>query len=194
MRPCRPITLPRSSWATWSRRTTVSSSSTRSTRTASGSSTSRRARYSSSSAKLRDVLRLQEPRDGVRGLSALAEPVLHPVLVELDQRGVVLRVVPADDLDELAVTRRARIGDHDAIHRVLLRPDARQPHACSQTYLRVLDRFLRLLDFVSLRVRCWDSPGAAPSPAARAPRSGIFPRLIPFISFSISLRASSSRF
>src|SRR3954451_16262530 len=49
-RPWRPITLPMSSSATWSRRTSVpSSSSISSTRTASGSSTSRRASSATSS-------------------------------------------------------------------------------------------------------------------------------------------------
>ena len=50
IRPPRPITLPTSSGATWSTRTSAPSRSTLSTRTASGSSTSSQARYASSSA------------------------------------------------------------------------------------------------------------------------------------------------
>src|SRR5205823_8703929 len=115
MRPWRPITLPRSSWATCRRSRRVSSSSTCSTRTASGSSTSCRARYSRSSATsgaLGEVLRLQQLLNRLGGQGALAKPVLHFLLVQLDQRRIVLRVVPPHDLDELAVARRARVG-HD---------------------------------------------------------------------------------
>src|SRR5580765_1631231 len=82
---------------------------------------------------LAQVPDLQQPVDRLGGLRTLAEPVLHLVLVELDQRRIVLRVVAPDDLDELAVARRARVGDHDAVHRVLLRPDTRQSHANCQT-------------------------------------------------------------
>src|SRR5439155_2931390 len=125
IRPCRPITLPTSSGATWSRSTSSPSCSSVSTRTASGSSTSRRASSARSSA---NPLDLQQPRNGVAGLRALPEPVLDLVLVELDRRGIRLRVVAPDDLDEPAVARGARVGDHDAVDRVLLRPDPRQPH------------------------------------------------------------------
>jgi hypothetical protein len=59
---------------------------------------------------LRQVLRLEQLLHGLGRLRALAEPVLHLLLVELDQRRIVLRVVAPHDLDELAVARRARIG------------------------------------------------------------------------------------
>src|SRR5436305_3442527 len=39
---------------------------------------------------------------------------------------LVLRVVAPDDLDELAVPRRMRVGGNDAIDRVLLRTDPRR--------------------------------------------------------------------
>src|SRR6266568_8299556 len=100
-----------SSSATCSRRMSAPSSSAVSTRTWSGSATSLRARYSSSSA---NVLRLEQPGHGVRRLRALREPLLHPVLVELDGRRIGLRVVAADDLEELPVARRARVGHDDA--------------------------------------------------------------------------------
>src|SRR5262249_38290028 len=77
---------------------------------------------------LGDVLGLEQARDRLRGLDALREPLLDLGLVELDQRRLVLRVVPPDDIDELAVARRARGGGDDAASRVLLRPDPRQPH------------------------------------------------------------------
>src|SRR5512133_1952382 len=125
MRPWRPITLPTSSLATWSSITRSPSRSTSSTRTASGSSTRRRARYSTSSAE-RDTLGLQQALDGGRGLRALREPVLDPVLVELDRRRVGLRVVAAHDLQELAVARRARVRRDDAVDGALLRPASGQ--------------------------------------------------------------------
>src|SRR5436305_13401227 len=124
MRPCRPITLPTSSFATCNCSTCAPSRSISSTCTASGSSTSRRASSASSSA---NVLRLQQALDRVGGLRALREPVLDLVLVELDRRGIGLRVVATDDLDELAVARGTRVGSNDAVDRILLRADARQP-------------------------------------------------------------------
>src|SRR3954469_20661600 len=122
IRPCRPITLPTSASATCRRRTSEPSSpSTSSTRTPPGSSTSRRARSASSSPiELGDALRLEQLRDRGRRLRALAEPLLDLRLVELDQRGLGLGVVASDDLDELAVARRARVGRDDAVDRVLL--------------------------------------------------------------------------
>src|SRR5918999_1592785 len=70
---------------------------------------------------------LEQPRDRRARLRTLGEPVLHLRLVEVDRRGVGLRVVAPDDLDEAPVPRRARVGDDDAVDRVLLRADARQP-------------------------------------------------------------------
>src|SRR5438552_5944850 len=82
---------------------------------------------------LSEVLRLEQLLNRLRGQRALAEPVLHLLLVELDQGRIALWVVAPHDLDELAVARRARIGHDDAIDGILLRPDARQPHAYGQT-------------------------------------------------------------
>src|SRR3989442_7786998 len=112
---------------------------------------------------LRDVLCLEQLLDCFRGQCALAEPVLHLLLVELDQRGIVLRVVPPHDLDELAVPRRAGVGHDDAVDRVLLRTDARQPHPYSQTVTSVSS---------IASCGCWTSspcggPAAAPVPPVR---------------------------
>ena len=46
---------------------------------------------------------------------------LRALLVELDRRGLGLRVVLADRLDRAPVARRAFVGDDDAPDRVLLR-------------------------------------------------------------------------
>src|SRR5437763_4536685 len=124
MRPCRPITFPTSSFATCSWRTTAPSRSISSTRTASGSSTRRRASSASSSANVRD---LEQALDRFRGLRPLRQPVAHLLLVEVDRRRIGLRVVAPDDLDELAVARRARVGGDDAENRILLRSNPREP-------------------------------------------------------------------
>src|SRR5205085_7234668 len=95
-----------------------------------------RARYSTSSAEP-DTLHLQQAPDGRRGLRALREPVLDPLLVELDRGRVGLRVVAAHDLQELAVARRARVRRDDAVDGVLLRPDSGQPQLDCQTITSV---------------------------------------------------------
>src|SRR5947199_8564305 len=123
MRPCRPITLPTSSFATCNCSTCAPSRSISSTCTASGSSTSRRASSASSSA---NVLRLEQALDRVGRLCALREPGLDLVLVELDRRRVGLWVVAADDLDELDVARCASVCREDAVDRILLIYDSRQ--------------------------------------------------------------------
>src|SRR4051794_38777814 len=51
-------------------------------------------------------------------LRADAEPVLHPIGLDLDARGLLLRVIDPDLLDRPAVTLGARIGDDDAVLRV----------------------------------------------------------------------------
>src|SRR5262249_12187677 len=112
----------------------------------------------------RQVFRLQQLLHRLGGLPALAEPVLHLLLVELDQRRIVLRVVPPHDLDELAVARRARVGHDDAIDRVLLRPDPRQPHAYGQTVTSVSS---------IASCACWtSSPCASARTASAHPATG----------------------
>src|SRR4051812_25724690 len=132
--PPRPITRPRSSSATSSSRTTSPSISSASlTWTESGSSTSERARNSSRSrtgpstqplaAGRLDALGAEERGDRLGRARALLQPVLRPVLVDHDQRGVGLRVVLADRLDRATVARRALVGDDHPPDRVLLAPD-----------------------------------------------------------------------
>src|SRR5204862_6601742 len=83
----------------------------------------------------RDALDLEQARDRLGGLRALAEPVLHLRLVELDRRGLGLRVVTTDDLEEPAVARRARVGGDDAVDRVLLGAHPREPELdCHRRY------------------------------------------------------------
>jgi hypothetical protein len=67
---------------------------------------------------LRELLHL------VARLRAASDPVLQTLLVEHDRRGIGLRVVVADRLDEAAIARRALVGDDHAPDRVLLAPHA----------------------------------------------------------------------
>src|SRR5215218_1622194 len=108
------------------------SSSSSSTTTASGSSTRALTRNSSSSVIARarlaagsfDALGAQQGRHGLRGLGAVLDPVARALLVDVDRRGLGLRVVLADRLDRAPVTWRAFVGDDDAPDRVLLRTHA----------------------------------------------------------------------
>lgn len=53
-------------------------------------------------------------------LCADAEPVLCAIALDLDGGRLRVRVVQADLLDGAAVALRARIHDHDAVHRIEL--------------------------------------------------------------------------
>src|SRR6185437_9454489 len=58
---------------------------------------------------------LQQLEDGFGGLSSHGEPVLGALRVDLDEAGLFLGVVAADDLDGAAVAAGARVGDRDAV-------------------------------------------------------------------------------
>ena len=60
-----------------------------------------------------------ERRDGRRGLRALGEPVVDARDVEPEVRILHLGVVPAEDLEELAVARATRVGRHYSVGRVV---------------------------------------------------------------------------
>src|SRR3954462_2790949 len=55
--------------------------------------------------------------DGPGGRAPAAEPVLGPLAVDLDEGGVLLRVVLADRLDRAAVALGAGVGDDDPVVR-----------------------------------------------------------------------------
>ena len=61
---------------------------------------------------------LEDRGDGLGRLRADAEPVPRPLGVDLDERGILLRVVLADLLDRAAVALGARVGDDDPVLRV----------------------------------------------------------------------------
>src|SRR6185369_12816509 len=60
---------------------------------------------------------LEEGLDGRRELSALADPVIDALAVDLDVGGVLLRVVVADLLHNRRARGLQRVGDDDAIER-----------------------------------------------------------------------------
>src|SRR4051794_11570 len=143
--------------------------------------------------RLLDALGLEELRHRLGRQGTLGEPAAHLLLVEVDQRRVRLRVVAADDLDELAVARRARIGGDDAVDRVLLRADPRQPElhchpvtfslsssVWTSTYA-LRSGAAALVPTAGLRGRCRGCresaascpirPSSSSSPSASAPRS-----------------------
>src|SRR6185436_9390526 len=80
------------------------------------------------------------------------DPVARAVLVDLDHRRLLARIVVPEDLDETPVAPRARIGHHHAVVRLLGGPGPSQPdrqHAFSLSYLncgmRAAKRFIALL-------------------------------------------------
>src|SRR5690606_22243552 len=86
--------------------------------------------------ELLPVARLAQDRaHRVTGLRAHRQPVLHPLGVHLDPRGVLLRVVDAEVLDRPAVPPLARAGDHAAVPRVADLTHPQKPdsygHVCS---------------------------------------------------------------
>src|SRR5207248_10284138 len=105
----------------------------------------------------------QQAPDRLGRLRALLQPPADLLLVDLDEGRLQLRAVPADDLDELAVARRARVGGHDAIDRTLLRADARQPERHSHSVPPRLP-LLSLATGLACRAR---ARLARPSPCAR---------------------------
>src|SRR5262245_29087239 len=137
-RPPRPITWPTSSSATWSAITRRESPCRRSTSTCSGCATRQRAisatiasMASMASGRLRSrlgagVRDLDQLAHRRRRLGALADPGVDLLEVDLDQRRLGLRVVPADGLDVAPIPRGARIGHHNAIDGVLLASHAGQ--------------------------------------------------------------------
>ena len=71
----------------------------------------------------------QEAGNPVRWGRADAEPILDPLLIEVEAFRVILgnhRVVGADTLNEAAITRTARIGNNDTVVRAFFCPTAGQ--------------------------------------------------------------------
>src|SRR5512138_832943 len=134
VRPPRPMTRPRSSGSTVSSNTVERSCSTTSTFTASFRSTSSRASQRTRSRTLRLLLGgllrlrlLEQHRHRLARLRAGLEPVLDPLGLELQDLGLLRRVVHPDVLDVPAVARLARVGRHHVIEGRLVRARARQP-------------------------------------------------------------------
>src|SRR5512139_2507050 len=117
VRPCFPMTLPRSPGATFSSTTLEFSPSTSRTTTDDGSSTSAFAMNSTSSfiarrprSDLRALRLRQKAAHGFGGVRALLDPRLGLGDVELDRLGMRSGVVGTEALDEPALRRRAALG------------------------------------------------------------------------------------
>jgi len=73
--------------------------------------------------------------DGVRGLRAFGNPVVDALFLHVHERRFGAGIVVAEDLDEAAVARRARIGDDDAEERALLGTSATQTNGDHRSLL-----------------------------------------------------------
>src|SRR5262249_42442134 len=60
---------------------------------------------------------------GIAWLSALAQPIFRPVEIHFHVVGLLARLVSADFLDELPITRAPAISHDNAEHRGVLGPD-----------------------------------------------------------------------
>src|SRR6266481_9564322 len=76
---------------------------------------------------LKNPLPLQQAPRGFARLSALPEPALDFVDVDLHLYRVRHRIVVPEVLDEPAVSRRARVRHHKAVEGMLLGPHPPQP-------------------------------------------------------------------
>src|SRR5690606_8294587 len=66
---------------------------------------------------------IEETQHAVGRLRAMAEPMTHALFIDLHALAILRQhwIPGADLLDETAVARRARIGDHNVVIRALLR-------------------------------------------------------------------------
>src|SRR5690606_5528864 len=69
---------------------------------------------------LDDASTLEQPLDRLGRLRADAEPVAGALDIHVQRERLRLRIVEADRLDKAPVTRRARVGDDDAVMRLML--------------------------------------------------------------------------
>src|SRR5207249_11366086 len=153
-RPPRPMTLPTSPSATWRCSFVKSPSSSSVTTTASGASTSCFATCSTNS-RLPGALDASVMRGSTGGrrdlglgdaaanekhprgrgrARAVLDPMARAVRVDDEVDGLGARVVVTDGLDELAIARRARIGDDDPVRGGLRLADAAQADVNSQVF------------------------------------------------------------
>jgi len=66
-------------------------------------------------AALEDTGTAEQRSHGVAGLSAHAEPVVRPLLVDVETAFLLAGSILPDDLDELAIARALRVGDDNAV-------------------------------------------------------------------------------
>src|SRR6185312_11480936 len=90
--------------------------------------------------RLEDAGFAEERAHGVGGLSAVVEPVVDARRIEVQRLFALTRRVLAEDLDEAPVARALRVGDDDAIERLLFPPGAAETnlHGHCTVLMRVL--------------------------------------------------------
>ncbi|HEV2299243.1 MAG TPA: hypothetical protein VGR72_12080 [Candidatus Acidoferrales bacterium] len=77
---------------------------------------------------LGDFLVAQEAANGVAGLGAAAEPVLHALGIELDCGWLLERIVRPHDFDEPPVSRPGFLNDHDTVRGLFFLANTRKPN------------------------------------------------------------------
>src|SRR5258708_9932281 len=133
VRPCLPITRPKSPAATRSLNAAPPASSVVSTVTSSGLSTKDFAICSINAViwsgrdwRSRGSRNLQQPAHGIGGLRPLADPVVDAFLLQFHRGRFSERIVVTHDLHRLAVRCLFFFHHHHAIARFLLGSDSRQ--------------------------------------------------------------------
>src|SRR6185312_9229566 len=143
---------------------------------------------------LGDAGLVEEAHHAIGRLRALLHPGLHLLEVELEALFLVLRqqrIVIAETLDEAAVARRARVGEHDVIERALLGAGAR--HADDERHLRV--PFLRVSDgykFSVTRTRPLAPTAVSPCRLRKRPRRSMISPLRRDVCFTDTISHSRS--
>src|SRR6266850_24607 len=125
---------------------------------------------------------LQQPLHGRRGVGPLLDPAVRLEDIDLHDHGFAFRIVVADLVRDLRARRARRLGHHDMVERLVLRPrPAQTNHQHSVTSLRVtaVERAPQRLNPRAAP----NSPGPLPGP----------PRAMVFIILRICLNCFRSR-
>src|SRR5689334_22693318 len=89
--------------------------------------------------RIDEPFRREQPRDGIGRLRAVAQPLLHLLLVDDYLDRIAARVVVTDDLEETPVTRRACVRDDEPVRRLLSRARTAQTDLDCQVVLLVAE-------------------------------------------------------
>src|SRR5699024_2409060 len=81
---------------------------------------------------------LQQLTDSVSGLSAVGEPLLGLVGIDVDNAGLLGGIVVADLLDEAAIAGKAAVGNNNAVEGSFLGAHAAQTNLNHCKFLQIL--------------------------------------------------------